>query len=130
MALHLETVIAVLSLLGITLTGFWAYISKREASGANAAVNHIEAGDKPIYDMIRDTHDDVKEIREAVSDLKNWRASYQDGPLDSGAKVLQYLHDIDHQFENLERKIQKYGCPVRLGDEVTCLSTPDDSKNA
>jgi hypothetical protein len=119
-----DTIVALITLAGTGASSVIALAAAIFASRANKAVNGRAADEPIIYDM-------VKETRDKVTIMENWRDDYKDGPLDSGQKVDDFVHRVDamgkavskipHQLRALADDIKRYGCPIKLGQGRECL---------
>jgi len=132
-----EFLIAVVTLVGVVVSSMVGALALVYSSRANKAVNGVGAGEPRIYDMVYDTHGRVKA-------LEKWRHGYDNGPLDNGNKVKEFVQSVDDlgkvvrklqvQGESFKRDIEQFGCPVRLKQADTppdgCLrykrSAPDE----
>jgi hypothetical protein len=119
-----DTIVALITLAGTGTSSVIALAAAIFASRANKAVNGRAAGEPIIYDM-------VKETRDKVTIMENWKHDYEGGPLDTGQKVDDFVHRVDamgravsnipHQLKALADDIKRYGCPVKLGQGRECL---------
>jgi hypothetical protein len=122
-----DTIMALLTLAGVVFASVYSAKGHSKADAANRAVNGRGAGEPVLYDMVRET-------RDRVGGLEEWRNSYRNGPLDTGDKVNAFVTGIDdlgkivRKFDatakELKEDVMRYGCPVRLGTakETECLN--------
>jgi hypothetical protein len=119
-AFHTETLIAllgvagsVLAAIGAVIAAWFAFYARKEARGANAAVNNRAPGETPLYDMVRYTHHNVQETNKRLHDVLMWQASYEGGPLDSGPKVSAFVHRVERMDADIQKL--KDGCGSQKG---------------
>ena len=106
--------------IGSGVSAYIAYLAKKHAQETNDAVNHRHQNGTPrVYDMLLDVFNHVGDIREKVGELHVWQKSYQGGPLDTGAKVIEFVNETEERFtkihgklDNLERVIVDSACQV------------------
>jgi hypothetical protein len=120
-----STVVALITLAGTLFTAIVALASAVWASQANKAVNNRGTGEPIIYDM-------VKETRDKVVVMENWKHDYEGGSLDTGEKVEKFVSkvdkiaercgDVNDKLEDIKKDVRKYGCPVKLGERNDCAN--------
>jgi hypothetical protein len=153
-AFHAETLIALLGVAGSVLAAIgavaatiFAYYGRKEAAGANKAVNNRKPNEKPLYEMVKDTY--VLGIANSLS-LKKfelWYDGYDGGPLDTGPKAQAFVDSSEKSFDDLrvhldqiEQRVEeirsevladvmKYGCPVAKREAESCQN-PDYRHNS
>lgn len=122
-AFHVETIVALITLAGVMLTGIWAYSARNSSHAANRAVNNRGSNAPIIYDMVRDTHERVKDISNKVDELSKWKAGFEGSSLTDGAAVERLVTKVD----KIENDIIKYGCPVATNNgAILCTTTKKD----
>lgn len=120
-----DTVVALITLGGVIFSGIVSIFAMHHARQGNKAVNGVRPGEPRMYDLAFDTH-------KRVLGLEAWKDGYAGGPLDTGGKVTDFVHDFTHVKNNCEQimnelssikeDVRKYGCPVKLGEEDRCLT--------
>jgi peptidoglycan hydrolase CwlO-like protein len=131
LSVNKDTVVALITLSGVILSVFYSKKAQNNAYQANRAVNCRMPGEPTIWEMVRETKQDVKEIQKEVRGLTSWKEGYKDGPLDSGHKVEEFVNNMknlqdcvggfDTKINDLNKQIKKYGCPVRQKEALECL---------
>jgi hypothetical protein len=110
-------IIAVITMGGVVftsvvacLTALFQWKAKQSLSEVNDAVNHRHekhgASSLKLYDLVWENH-------ERTNELIEWKRSYDDGPLDDGNKVNDFVGTIDkfreeasEHFNKLDDKIE------------------------
>jgi len=135
-----DTAVALLALTGSIVAGTTGIMvaiimrrNQREMGAVNRAVNNRAPNEPILYDLVKSTHDKVHEIEQ-------WKAQYQGGPLDTGAKANEFVKDV-HKLEDvinetaelitdLRRDMLELGCPVKLGQArpPECRATQIEKK--
>lgn len=97
----------------------------------NDAVNHADKRGPDamkLYDMVMDAHRRGKATADQVSELVDWKRSYENGPMDTGVKVIEYVEGTSKKLDELgakvdqcKERIEAVGCPVRLEQAEQCL---------
>jgi hypothetical protein len=67
---------AIAALVWVIRNGRYLKTAAEEATAASAAVNNVGSGDHKMYDMVRDTKAEVKQIQADVSALKRDQAQF------------------------------------------------------
>lgn len=145
-AFHLEFVIAIIVLAGVLITAFaslaaavFAFRGNKNASEINKAVNNRPKGDPTLYELVSSygtsikahtehmhvLREDLTEVKSDVKELKGWKTSYEDGPMESGKEARDFSTQTEKSFEEIKKLIKNSGCPVRLGQLEECLDKKD-----
>lgn len=122
-------VIALISLMGVTISGLfgllaarWARSAHDQAAQANDAVNHKGEGQERLFDMVADTYTKVKE-------LDTWKDQWDELP-----EALRDPANFAAQFDKIDGKIDATNSSIHslnthlggrieiLGDRVDGLS--------
>ena len=116
--LDTATIVALFTFCGMAVTAIWAFLGKREATQANRAVNHQAKGSPTLYELVRETRDDVRGTRDKVDALEQFRDGYAGSSLPDGAAVERLVGKVDAiaiDVAYLKADVKKYGCPVKTG---------------
>ena len=125
MSMHTEIIVAAIGLAGVSLTALLSLLTawmqlhaKRSLNEVNDAVNNRHAkgyaGAPKLYDLAVTNHAQISVVMEKVDELVEWKNSYANGPMDTGAKVMQFVEDNNQRLDNLHQKIEDCGCPYRM----------------
>ena len=100
-------VMGVVALIGMAVSAWVAVTSRRVLNEVNDAVNHRHekrGGAAPkMYDLLWETHEKSNELIE-------WKRTYDEGPLSTGTKVVEFVGDVQDRLGNIEDKIHTK-CP-------------------
>jgi len=107
-------IVSMIGFLGIVVTAFLSYLTHRHTREINDAVNHRhERGPDALklYDLALDNHATTrvleqqnKALAKQGNELIEWKRSYENGPLDTGSKVGEFVELVeDHMTETKER---------------------------
>ena len=97
-----QIIVAMITLVGVVITAFYAVSSHKHAREINEAVNrrHTRAnsnGEVPphMFDLVIDTHDQVLKMEPKVEGIFEWKESYKDSPLNTGEGVEKFINEFD-----------------------------------
>ena len=90
-----------ITFIGVVFTSVFSYLAHKNAKQANEAVNHKKPGQDRLFDMVVNTREDVKEIKE-------WKSKWDDWPSELGSS-----EKVVSQFKVIEDRI------VQSGDQVS-----------
>lgn len=104
--IHVDLFVAVLALFGVLitagvslLTAILQHRTKKDVAEINDAVNHRHEkrgdGALKLYDLVWENH-------QKADELIDWKRSYEGGPMDNGAKVVEFVETITERIEKLE----------------------------
>lgn len=113
--------IALIGVLGVSVTGFFSYLAQKHAKSsakhsaeANDAVNHRQPGQDRLFDMVASTRDAVKELSE-------WKERWDLIP-----DKFQEPQDLVTNFAVIEDRISNLG--ERLDNSIFTLRGHIDNK--
>jgi len=66
-----EIVVALLSLIGVVVAAWFSYITKRDTHAINKSVNHIQPGEKRLYQLAVEASLQLNNIDNRVSGMEN-----------------------------------------------------------
>ena len=96
-------VLATFSMIGTAVSAFVTLKSRKVLYDVNDAVNHRHekkgVGALKMYDLLWETHARSNELIE-------WKRSYDDGPLDNGSKVHDFMAGLESRLQKIEDKIE------------------------
>lgn len=135
---EVQIVLAVITLAGVVITSVVGSISafytsrmRKDVDSVNDAVNHrhLKTGssDAPkLYDLAWENH--VK-----VSELIEWKRTYDGGPFDSGTKVEEYVKQNNEAIKEIKEDVRKIkeNCPEggRLPCHYLVAKSKDETKD-
>ena len=106
-------IIAGITLAGVIFNGLVALRTHRNAKSINDAVNHRhqrkrDDGSAPpkLYDLAIENHQKIERTERKVDSLVEWRESYRDSPLNTGAGVDEFMQ----KFAALEAEVKQNRC--------------------
>lgn len=103
-------IVSMIGFLGIVVTAMFGYLNHRHAREINDAVNHrhdkVGPGAPKLYDLMWENH-------QKADELIQWKRSYDGGPLDHGAKAVEFVVTTTERLESIEGDIMrvKEACP-------------------
>jgi hypothetical protein len=125
-------IVAVLTLLGVIVNSFFGFLTHRNAKSINDAVNHRHrrtdtVGKTPpkLYDLAIENHLKLGSVENQVNELVEWRHSYDESPLNTGAGVKRFLEEFDRVRQQCEVAARCEDCPFRTDCEAEKDDTAD-----
>jgi len=113
-----EIILACIGVLG----AFLGYLAQKHAKEANKAVN----GNKNpsairLYDMVLGMDERAERLESWMLRHKGESAERNEDIAEQGISIIDIKNDIVKLGQDVTRKIEEYGCPVRLGVSLTPL---------
>lgn len=92
-------IISIIGFFGIVVSAMFSYLTHRHAREINDAVNHKHdkagPGAAKLYDLMWENH-------QKADELIQWKRSYDGGPLDHGAKVVEFVETTTDRLKAIE----------------------------
>jgi hypothetical protein len=124
-----QIVVAMITLLGVTITALYAVSSHKHAKEINEAVNRRHTkknkdGEVPphMFDLVIDTHDQVLKMEPKVESLHEWRNGYKDNPMANTKEIVKFVEDMD----DLTKFVKGLECHAKPCDDPSCSKKNKD----
>jgi hypothetical protein len=76
------------------------------AGQINAAVNDRSASDPKLYELVLGMSRQLVQNTSHCAELVGWKRSYDDGPLDTGDKVVEFVGAIDAKLDEFGNRLE------------------------
>lgn len=106
---ELATLASALAAVAASLAGLLTYMTKRETSAINDAVNQKHPNGARLYDLV--LRNDA-----AIAELLAWKRGHEGGPLETGASAKMFADRMDH----LDRTLAIHGHRLQEVEARTC----------
>jgi len=107
-ATEVAAITSLCAMFGTVVTGWFAYIGKRNAEQANDAVNHRHRTGSPrLYDQVLTLGERLGEIRASLRSVEAWKNDYMGGPLDTGPKVVEFVRTMHTNLNDVHDRLKR-----------------------